>query len=215
MRIILYLLLFFSTTFVFSQKKVTKKLETSAIKINIYTIGLDDIILEKSESNFVEVFLYAENYDEQLIKILDNNKNLDIKFSFEGYETREVIFRKFITKRLQRANVVVKIPVGKEVYIYGENVDIESKNLKNNLAIYIENGIIKLNKIQANTLIKLYSGNVYGVINSNIDVTSNLGKIEVDGISYKKKYQRISKKKRTDLYIKSIKANIFLTTKKT
>jgi hypothetical protein len=126
----------------FSQKKVSKTFETLSKEINIYTTGLDNLLIENSNSDIVEVFLVAESYDEQLIEIENTTQTVNIKFDFKGTETREVVFRKFITKRLQRANAIVKIPKNKIVYVFGENVDIESKNITNKLAIYIENGIL-------------------------------------------------------------------------
>ena len=199
--------------FTCSQKKISKKFETTSKEVTIYTAGLDNLVIENSNSNFVEVFLYAESYDEQLIKIENTQKTVNIKFDFEGTETREVIFRKFITKRLQRANAIVKIPKNKKVYIFGENVDIESKNLNNDLAIYIENGIVKLNEIKANTILKLYSGNVYASTkNIKLDLQSNNGKIEVDGLLKKKEYKTKGKEAQSQLTITTIKGNVFLTT---
>lgn len=199
--------------FMCSQKKISKKFETTSKEVTIYTAGLDNLVIENSNSNFVEVFLYAESYDEQLIKIENTQKTVNIKFDFEGTETREVIFRKFITKRLQRANTIVKIPKNKKVYIFGENVDIESKNFNNDLAIYIENGIVKLNEIMANIILKLYSGNVYASTkNIKLDLKSNNGKIEIDGLLKKKEYKTKGKEAQSQLTITTIKGNIFLTT---
>lgn len=200
-------------TLCFSQKKVLKKLQTNADEINIYTKGLDNIILENSTTGFLEVALQAESYDDQLIKIEQQPKKINVGFDFEGTETREVIFRKFITKRLQRASAIVKIPKNKKVYIFGENVDIESVNYNNDLAIYIDNGIVKLNTVQSNVILKLYSGNVYAKVKStNIDVISNTGKIEIDDVLYQKKYNKVIESNLKEVSITSIKANIFLTT---
>lgn len=199
--------------FGFSQKKILKKVQTNADEVVIYTAGLDDLILENSTSNNVEVVLFADSYDDQLIKINENKSELNINFYFEGTETREVIFRKFITKRLQRANAVIQVPRNKKVTIYGENVDIESKNIENQLEIYIDNGIIKLNSPQKNTTVKLYAGNVYLYdTSSSIDIISNLGSININEILYNKTYQKKVKKSNNSVYIQSIKANIFLTT---
>jgi len=206
------LFLFFSVSF--SQKKVMKKFQTFADEITIYTAGLDNLVLENSTSEFIEVFLYAESYDDQLIKIEEKNKELFIKFHFEGTETREVVFRKFITKRLQRANAIVKIPTGKKVFIFGENVDIESKSHKNELAIYIENGIIKLHEIAANTTLKLYSGNVYATVtNTNLEINSKDGKIKVDDVFYEKTHENKLLENTKSFSVTSLKANIFLTDK--
>ena len=210
----LVLVFVLNSIFIFSQKKVSKIFQTTSNEINIYTAGLDNLVLENSTSDFVEVYLVAESYDSQLIKIEDKNKQVNIKFDFEGTETREVIFRKYITKRLQRANAVVKVPKGKKVFIFGENIDIESKNHQNELAIYIENGIVKLNKIGANTILKLYSGNVYAAAkNINIYVKSSLGKIEVDDKIYKKEFIQNFENHQHKLKIITSKGNVFLKTK--
>ncbi|MDG1397054.1 MAG: hypothetical protein P8P88_01580 [Polaribacter sp.] len=213
MKSYIVIFLMVSTTF-FSQKKISKQFETDTNEINIYTAGLDNITIENSESGFVEVFLYAEDYDEQLIKINHKNTSVNINFEFKGAQTREVVFRKFITKRLQRAHVIVKVPKNKEVYVFGENVDIESKDFKNNLVIYIENGIVKLNTIKANTILKLYSGNVFAnTKTARVNVKTVHGKIEVNGILKEKTYQKTSKIFDVEVTITSVKANVFLTSK--
>lgn len=198
---------------VFSQKKVAKQIQIHTNQVNIYTTGLDDLKIENSNKDIVEVILYAESYDDQLVKITENSNEVNINFHFEGTETREVIFRKFITKRLQRAEAVIKIPKGKKITVFGENVDIETKNCKNNLAIFIDNGIVKLNTIQQNTELRLYAGNVYAKVkDSKINVISNIGKIKVNDITYKKEYKLIKNNAKKKLKIQSIKANIFITT---
>lgn len=213
MKSYIVIFLMVSTTF-FSQKKISKQFETDTNEINIYTAGLDNITVENSESGFVEVYLYAEDYDEQLIKINHKNTSVTINFEFKGAQTREVVFRKFITKRLQRAHVIVKVPKNKEVYIFGENVDIESKDFKNNLAIYIENGIVKLNTIKANIILKLYSGNVFAnTKNARVNVKTGHGKIEVNGILKEKTYQEIPKISDGKVIITTVKANVFLSSK--
>lgn len=207
----LFLLLF--STIILSQKKIYKTYETNLKELNINSSGLDDLILINSDSKFVKVYLEAEEYDEQLIKFDEKNESLEISFYFEGRETREVIFRKYITKRLQRANAIIEIPENMKVSVFGENVDIESKNLKSELLISIDNGIVKLNTILKNTSVKLYAGNVYGnKQNNNISVLSNLGKIEIDGAQFVKKFRSDKNSSINKLLIESIKANIFLTT---
>ena len=201
------------STAIFSQKKVMKSLQTNASEINIYTKGLDNIILENSPNDFLEVILEAKSYDEQLIKIDAKANKVAIGFDFEGTETREVIFRKFITKRLQRATAIIKIPKRKKVYVFGENVDIESKSLQNDLAVYLDNGIVKLNTVKANLILKLYSGNVYAnLINRNYKVFSKSGKIIVDGAQKEKEYAKVINTSQEETTINSLKANIFLTT---
>lgn len=202
-----------SITF-YSQKKVIKQFQSSVDEINIFTTGLDNIIIENSNSDFIEVILYAESYDEQLIIIDEKKTQTDIKFHFKGTQVREVVFRKFITKRLQRATATVKIPKDKKVFIFGENVDVESKNHNNELAIYIDNGIVKLGAINSKISLKLYSGNVFALVkNTDLDVTSNNGTIKINEEIYKKKVKKEGANFDKKLSITTIKANIFLTTK--
>ena len=110
-------------------------------------------------------------------------------------------------------NAIVKVPKGKVVYIFGENVDITAKDVENKVSIYIDNGIVKLNEIKSKTIVKLYSGNVYASIkNSNIEAITKTGIIQVDSINYTKKIQKYFNENSTELSIETIKANIFLTT---
>jgi hypothetical protein len=213
-KIILLSLLFFSTI-LFSQKKVIKKVETNLQEIEISTTGLDNFVLENSTSDFIEIILFAENPNEQHILLNTENNVVQIAFIIEELQTEETIFRKFITKRLQRASAVIKIPKGKKVTIFGENINIESKSYQGNLAIFINKGIVKFNQVQAETAIKLYEGSIYATLkNSKIEVTSKLGKIEINDILYEKTYQNKSEKNQKTFTVTSLKANIYLTTQK-
>lgn len=211
MRKTLFISFLLVTFLSFSQKKVTKKFELQTQEIIINTDGLDNLILENSDKNIIEVELLAESYDDQLIKVDVKNLETIINFEFQGEETREVIFRKFITKRLQRAEAIIKIPRNKKVSIFGKNVDVTSKSCTNQLSILLDNGIVKLNKIQTDVLLKLYAGNVYGTYkNSNINVSSSLGKIVINKKLHKESFQETSKYSNSKITIESIKANIFL-----
>jgi hypothetical protein len=200
----------------FSQKKVIKKFETNLQEIEISTIGLDDFVLENSTSDFIEITLFAENPNEKHILFKAENSVVQIEFIIEELQSEETIFRKFITKRLQRASVVVKIPNGKKVTIFGENVNIESKSYQGSLAVFIDEGIVKFNNVQENISIKLYEGSIYGALkNTNIDVISKVGIIKVDDVFYEKTYQKKSETNQNNFSVTSLKANIYLTTQKT
>lgn len=209
-----FVFFFFVCGVQFSQKRILKKIENIPESVEISTKGLDNITLENTNSNFIEVELYAESYDDQLIKINKSDALISVSFEFEGAETREVIFRKFITKRLQRANAIIRIPKQKTITIFGENIDVTSKKINNNLSVYIENGIVKLHKVQQNTLVKLYAGTVYmSTKDADMDITSNLGEIEVDDVIYHKKYQESSSENDMKFTLQTIKGNVFITTK--
>lgn len=210
-----FVLFFFLISIVsFSQKKVIKKIETQSKEIDISTIGLDDFILENSSSRFVEIILFAENPNEQHILVDVENNILQIEFKIEEIQSEEIVFRKFITKRLNRASAIVRVPKGIKITIFGGNINIESKDFEQVLSVFIENGIVKLNHIKANTQVKLYSGNVSGILkNTNVDLNSKLGKIKIDEDFYEKTFQNKSEINQQKLGVTTIKANIFLTTK--
>ena len=209
---ILLFLLFSSA--ILSQKKVVKKFESQSKEIEISTLGLDDFVLENSTSDFIEITLFAENPNEQHIFLGDKNAILQIEFKIPEIQTEETVFRKFITKRLHRASVIVKIPKGKKVTIFGEEINIESRDFQEDLAVFIEKGIVKLNYVTANTSIKLYEGSVYGALkSSNINVTSATGNIKIDALFHEKTYQNKLEKNKNNFSVITIKGNIFLTTK--
>lgn len=216
MKKIVLIIFLFAAIALFSQKRVVKKFETNLQEIEISTIGLDNFILENSTSEFIEITLFAENPNEQHILLNTENNVVQIAFIIEELQSEETIFRKFITKRLQRASAIVKIPKGKKATIFGENINIESKSYQGGLAVFIDEGILKLHEIQANTVLKLYEGSIYATLkNVNIELTSKFGKIKVDDTLYEKVYQNKLEKSPKNFTVTSLKANIYLTTQKT
>ncbi|QNM85409.1 hypothetical protein H9W90_14665 [Polaribacter pectinis] len=210
-RILLFFLLV--SVVAFSQKKVIQKFQSQLNEIEISTIGLDDFVLENSDSEFIEITLIAENPNKQHIIFKEEYKVVKIEFSFDNFKSEETVFRKYITKRLKRANAIIKVPKGKKVTFFGESINIESKSYAGSLAIFIEKGILKLHDIKEDAEIKLYAGNVYANLKkTNTKVISTLGKIKVDDVLFTKKYEKFDKKLSNKFSINSIKANIFLTT---
>ncbi|WP_218598140.1 hypothetical protein [Polaribacter sp. NJDZ03] len=199
---------------VLSQKKVVKKFETQLKAIEISTHGLDSFVIENSESNFVEVYLIAENIAEQHIIYKEEFNTLKIQFEIPESLPADKVFRKFITERLQRASVVLKIPSNKEVTVFGDEINIEAKSYKGGLNIFIEKGILKLHTIFANLEVRMYAGSLYATLNNtNINVVSKAGKLKINDVLVDKTYQKRVEKSDKKVLVNSIKANIFLTTK--
>lgn len=198
----------------FCQKKVVKDIETTLNEIEISTVGLDDFVLENSTSKFIEIILFAENMHQQEIIITEETNKIAIKFQLDSLVIEEDVFRKFITKRLQRAFAIIKIPKGKNATILGENHSIESKNFLGDLTIFIEKGIVKLNTIQSNTNVQLYSGTVFAAaINKNISLHSNIGNITVDNVLYQKDFKKNTSNNVKQFTVNTIKGIIFVMTK--
>ena len=196
----------------FSQKKIIKKLTTNTKEIAIFTKGLDDLVLENSTSEFIEILLYAEDPNKQHIVIEEKSTKTDIKFKIPVFKSEDAVFRKYITKRLKRASVTIKIPKNKEVSIFGEHINISSKSYNGNLNVLIEKGIVKLDTIQQNLVLKMYEGNLFGVLKqSNLTIASKIGKIKIDAVFYKKKYKENRMDMNKEISITTLKGNIFLT----
>ena len=196
----------------FSQKKIIKKLTTNTKEIAIFTKGLDDLVLENSTSEFIEILLYAEDPNKQHIVIEEKSTETDIKFKIPVFKSEDAVFRKYITKRLKRASVTIKIPKNKEVSIFGEHINISSKSYNGNLNVLIEKGIVKLDTIQQNLVLKMYEGNLFGVLKkSNLTIASKIGKIKIDAVFYKKKYKENRTDTSKEIAITTLKGNIFLT----
>ena len=196
----------------FSQKKIIKKFTTTTKEIAIFTEGLDALVLENSTSEFIEILLYAEDPNKQHIVIEEKSTKTDIKFKIPVFKSEDAVFRKYITKRLKRASVTIKIPKNKEVSIFGEHINIASKSYNGNLNVLIEKGIVKLDTIQQNLVLKMYEGNLFGVLKkSNLTIASKIGKIKIDAVFYKKKYKENRMDTSKEIAITTLKGNIFLT----
>jgi len=210
LKIVFFLLLI--STPILSQKKVMKKIETPLKAIEISTHGLDSFVIENSESNFVEVYLFAENRTKQHILYKEEFNTLKIQFEIPESMPESKVFRKFITERLQRASAVLKVPRNKQTTVFGDEINIEAKSYKGDLNIFIEKGILKLDTIFANLEVKMYAGNLSAVVNNaNIDVVSKEGKIKINDILFEKTYQKRVEKFDKKVRVNSAKANIFLT----
>ena len=205
-------LFFLMSSGAFSQKKIIKKVTTNTKEIAIFTKGLDDLVLENSTSEFIEILLYAEDPNMQHIVIEEKSTKTDIKFKIPVFKSEAVVFRKYITKRLKRASVTIKIPKNKEVSIFGEHINISSKSYNGNLNVLIEKGIVKLDTIQQNLVLKMFEGNLFGVLKqSNLTIASKIGKIKIDAVFYKKKYKENTTDTGKEIAITTLKGNIFLT----
>ena len=205
-----FFLLISSSTF--SQKKIIKKFTTNTQEIAIFTKGLDDLVLENSTSKFIEILLYAEDPNKQHIVIEEKSTETEIKFKIPVFKSEDAVFKKYITKRLKRASVTIKIPKNKEVSIFGEHINISSKSYNGNLNILIEKGIVKVDTIQQNLVLKMYEGNLFGVLKqSNLTIVSKIGEIKIDAVFHKKKYKENRMDSGKEIAITTIKGNIFLT----
>lgn len=204
-----FLLLF--NAFTFAQQTLVKSFssETNAIEIN--TEGLDEIKILNSNNEQIEVILFDENPNTHQILINEDASVLKIGFKLE-FIPNEAIFRKFITKRINRASVIIKVPKNKNLTILGTNIDVISKNYNGNIAIYIDKGLVNLSEVQQSVVLKLFKGNIFAsVFNTEINVNSRNGNILVNSEIHPKNYKKKTENSVKIFSVSSINANINLT----
>lgn len=194
------------------QKKSIKTVTTSSSVISISTMGLDELILENSTSEEIEITLKAENASNQYI--LEEEKELEfhIQFKFPSLKLSNEPFRKYITERLKRASAVIKIPMGKSVIIKGENCDISSSFSGNELSIDMLNSIIRIQSYAKDNFIRFHAGNLYlGTTEVNLDLQTKTGIISHGKIKKEKSYKSFKNTLVRKTMVRTIKGNIFLS----
>ena len=210
MNKLFYLFLLFSIT-LFAQKKVIKTIDFQTKSLVINTFGLDAITVENSENQLLEIELFAENALQQHIVFETRNEQGILKFNLSLPTAEKEVFRKYITKRLNRASVKLKVPENCKLTFNGNNINIITQSIQNNMDIFLDKGILKFGTISSKIFTKLYGGNIYAdVSNSNFTVSSNLGDIIFKEKTHKRQLVEKKATKQFNLEILSIKANIFL-----
>ena len=137
---------------------------------------------------------------------------LRMKFKLDFNTQDQQVFRKYITKRLQRARAIIKIPVNKSVIIHGKTIGVTSENYQGDLKIYIDKGNVKLNSVKGNVLVKLFLGNVYAQLlkNSNINIKTNNGFIIINEKINSSPFLRKKKNSIYNFSINSVNSNVIL-----
>jgi len=210
MNKLFYLFLLFSVTF-FAQKKVIKTIDFQSKSLEISTFGLDVITVENSENQELQIELFAENALQQHIVFETKNEQGILNFNLTLPTAEKEVFRKYITKRLNRASVKLKVPKNCKLTFNGDNINIFTQSIQNNIDVFVDKGILKFGTVSSNIFIKIYGGNIYAdVSKANYKVSSNLGDIVYKNETHKKEFVQNKATNQYNLEIISIKANVFL-----
>ena len=210
MNKLFYLFLLFSVT-LFAQKKVIKTIDFQSKSLEINTFGLDAITVENSDDQLLEIELFAENALQQHIVFETKNEQGILKFNLALPKAEKEVFRKYITKRLNRASVKLKVPKSCKLTFNGDNINIITQSIQNNMDVFVDKGILKFGTVSSNIFIKIYGGNIYADVSKvNYKVSSNLGDIVYKNKTYNKELVQKQANNQFNLEILSIKANVFL-----
>ncbi|TDQ21985.1 hypothetical protein [Tenacibaculum caenipelagi] len=198
-----------SNSFLFCQEKIIQKRSILKEEFEIVTYGLDDIVLENSENDELEVVLYDENPNTHNILFKEEESVLKIEFELNFLPIQDGVFRKYITKRLQRAWALVKIPKNKKITLHGKTIGVTSKSYQGELSIYIERGNVQLNTISRSTIVHLFQGNVFAkTSNVGLNFVTNKGAIIINEEKKVSPYRKTIPSSLKHLTINSIHANI-------
>ncbi|KAB1160812.1 hypothetical protein F7018_02750 [Tenacibaculum aiptasiae] len=189
-----------------------KQKNIQAEVIEIITDGLDDVIIDNSLEDKLEVVLLDENPNSHAILIEEDREEVKIRFKLNFKAFDNGVFRKYITKRIERASAVIRVPKNKKVIVYGKSVGVTSKSYKGDLSIFIEKGNVKLNEVQGDVLVKLFLGNVYAELNKNIslDIETTNGKFTLNNKKMNNKFYEKKVNSSPNFKVKSINANVIL-----
>ncbi|CAM1359447.1 conserved hypothetical protein [Tenacibaculum litoreum] len=207
-----YLLLFtlISVQLLYCQEKIIQKRKILVNELEVVTYGLDDIVIENSKDEELEVILLDENPHTHNILFKKEGEILTITFELNIPTLKREVFRKYITRRLERARAVIKVPKNKHISIHGKTIGVTSKSYKGDINIYIERGNIKLNTVQGNSNIGLFQGNVFAQMTSKskLDLKTNNGTILINGERKTSPFSKEVTSASKTLTINSIHANI-------
>ncbi|WP_442264511.1 hypothetical protein ACSIGC_09070 [Tenacibaculum sp. ZS6-P6] len=194
---------------IWGQNSSFKSFVSPLNEIEVNVKALDEVKIQNSETNELEIHVLSQS--EQLYDVIVKEFESFLKINFKVSSLSNNVFRKYITKRVNRASVLIKIPENKSITVIGENVDVVSENFNGDLNIFIEKGYINLNEVKRSLNLKLFQGNVYFSSNkSNFNITTNRGKIKCNDSLKISPFLQRNRNFKKQITISSIRANIFL-----
>ena len=209
-----FIIIFFIVPFfAFGQQKIIKVVETDAPYVEVKTDGIDNLIIEESETNELTMTILDKNG----LGVIENFScddfncvlNIKTELKVENPITQSKV--DFIVNPQSNVSAVVKIPKDKKVTILGGIIDIETKGYQGILRILIEEGNVQIKGIKGITEVNLFTGIVFADIKENaLDIRTRKGKISLNEEIQKSPYKR-KKKKAHKLIVKTNNANVVLT----
>ncbi len=213
MKKIFVILFIWISTFLFSQERLIEEREVKLNNIEIITDGLDDIVIENSDNDQIKILLLDKNPNTHNIIFKEDETILKVSFQLNFDIFKENVFRKYITKRLQKASVVVKTPKNKNITIYGKTISVNSKSYQGDLSVFIDKGNVQLNRILGNVQVSFFSGNISARINenTNTNLKTRNGKVVINNKDCNNLYSReIIKNNNFTFNVNSINGNVNL-----
>ena len=196
-----------------AQRKITKKVESKAPYVEIRTDRIDNLVVEESDSNELEMIISDADGLGVIEDFSCNDYNcvLSIKTELQIDNPQTNKINQFSLAPPSNVSAVVKIPKDKKVTVFGETIDIQTEGYDGVLRILIDKGNVRIKDIKGITEVELFTGTVFATINNNtLNIKTRKGTItlneKVQKSPYKKKVKEAHK-----FIVKSINANVVLT----
>lgn len=214
----LLFLFFLASASSLAQQKVQKIIESAATHIHIFIEGVDNLQIETSYDHLIEITIL----DNDGLGVFDsfscvaNSCTLTIKTELKETDDLTNKINQFPMAPPTNVNAIIKIPKNKSVAITGEMIDIQSMGYSGKLKLTVDKGNIRILSIKGVVVSNVFSGAVYATIDNGIalDISTRKGLISLDKKSVRSPYIKKESGEK-QLIIRSVNANVLLTTKKT
>jgi len=212
-QIVVFIVFLVVSSSVMGQRKITKKIASKAPYVEVKTDGIDNLVIEESDSNEMEMIISDVDGLGVIEDFSCNDRNCVLTISTElridNPQTNKI--NQFPNAPPSNVSAVVKIPKGKKVTVFGETIDIQTQGYQGILRILIDKGNVRIQGIKGITEVDLFAGTVFATIdNDDLNIRTRKGTItvneEVQKSPYKKKLKKAHK-----FIVKSINANVVLT----
>ncbi len=198
-----------------AQNSIDRSLITTAKQIFIEFDLIDNLELISTDKGQIEVFSkndfgWSSNFK------LEEKKGIIYIENIIDIPLNDDLLDKECTVQPNFPSFKITIPKDKKVDIFIKEGNFFAKEFKGNVNLKIEKGIVNVNGLKGRMQIIINIGNVYcNLNNTKVDVSTNLGFIKTsipfnDTINSDKNLEGIIDKPENELYIKAIKANIFI-----
>ncbi|MDT7832729.1 hypothetical protein RQM59_10090 [Flavobacteriaceae bacterium S356] len=218
MRVFIFIVFLLSTLGLLAQQKVVRTIQSEATAIYITIEGIDNLKIEESETNSIEMTLLDMNELGVLESFTCEDKScvLNVKAVVKKTHAINDKIHQFPLAPPTNVTAVVKIPKHKKVTIEAGMVDIQSKGYEGTLKVRIDKGNIRIPSIKGVVVVELFAGVIHATVSKEIvlDLQTRKGKIMVNRQLVKSTYKK-KEKGQKQLRVRSINANVVLTSKKT
>lgn len=206
-----------TSTYLMAQQKIVRTIESDATDIYINIEGIDNLTIEESSTNSVEMTLLDMNELGVLEEFVCEDKTCTLK-------VKAIVKQQAINDKIHQfplapptnVTAALKVPKQKNLTVEGVMVDIQSKGYEGVLKVRIDKGNIRLPNLKGVVDIGVFSGNIFAAVSKEImvDVETRKGRVLLDKKRVESTYKKNAGQQK-QLIVRSINANVVLTTRKT